>query len=144
MELLGPLRTSCVYHQLNISLPSFTNMNSFIIFILDSIGRKKPLMFGAASFVVLFSILAALVASFPPGENLNLAAQKAAIAMIFLTSIIFSLSFGPVSWVLASEVSRTDFQAISLTGYIYTYRCSLPGHGPSARVSLRVRTGCST
>lgn len=67
-------------------------------------------MFGAASFVALFSILAALVASFPPGENLNLAAQKAAIAMIFLMSVVFSLSFGPVSWVLASEVSRTDFQ----------------------------------
>ncbi|KAF8556197.1 sugar transporter [Imleria badia] len=84
----------------------------FIIFILDWIGRKKPLMFGAGSFVVLFSILAALVASFPPGENPNSAAQKAAIAMIFLMSIIFSLSFGPVSWVLASEVFPTRTRSI--------------------------------
>ena len=66
-------------------------------------------MFGAASLVVLYSILSALIASFPPGEGQNLAAQKAAIAMIFLMSVVFSLSFGPVSWVLASEVSRADF-----------------------------------
>ncbi|KAI9567330.1 sugar transporter [Boletus coccyginus] len=84
----------------------------FIIFVLDSIGRKKPLMFGAASLVALFSVLSALVASFPPGENQNLAAQKAAIAMIFLMSIVFSLSFGPVSWVLAAEVFPTRTRSI--------------------------------
>jgi len=84
----------------------------FIIFILDWIGRKKPLMFGAASLVVLYSILSALIASFPPGENQNLAAQKAAIAMIFLMSVVFSLSFGPVSWVLASEVFPTRTRSI--------------------------------
>jgi len=84
----------------------------FIIFILDSIGRKKPLMFGAASFVALFSVLSALVASFPPGEHQNLAAQKAAIAMIFMMSIVFSLSFGPVSWVLAAEVFPTRTRSI--------------------------------
>ncbi|EIW84111.1 general substrate transporter [Coniophora puteana RWD-64-598 SS2] len=84
----------------------------FITCILDSVGRKKPLMFGAASFVVTFSILAALVASFPPESDLNLSAQKAAISMIFLTSIIFSLSFGPVSWVLASEVFPTKTRSI--------------------------------
>lgn len=32
--------------------------------------------------------------------------------MIFLTSIVFSLSFGPVSWVLASEVFPTRTRAI--------------------------------
>ncbi|KAF9524840.1 general substrate transporter [Crepidotus variabilis] len=85
----------------------------FIIFILDRVGRKKPLMFGAASFVATFSILAAMVATNPPGEpNANTAAQRVGIAMIFLTSIIFSLSFGPVSWVLASEVFPTSTRSI--------------------------------
>ncbi|KAF8440307.1 sugar transporter [Boletus edulis BED1] len=84
----------------------------FIAFILDWIGRKKPLIVGAGSFVVLYSILAALVASFPPGEAQNLSAQKAAIATIFLMSIMFSLSFGPVSWVLASEVFPTRTRSI--------------------------------
>ncbi|TFK40034.1 sugar transporter [Crucibulum laeve] len=85
----------------------------FIIFILDRVGRKKPLLFGAASFVATFSILAAIVATNPPGtDGANAAAQRAGIAMIFLTSIFFSLSFGPVSWVLASEVFPTATRSI--------------------------------
>ena len=78
---------------------------SFITLILDTVGRKKPLMFGAGSFVVTYSVLTAIVACFPPDESTNHPAQRAGIAMIFLTSIFFSLSFGPVSWVLASEAS---------------------------------------
>ncbi|KIJ52353.1 hypothetical protein M422DRAFT_776037 [Sphaerobolus stellatus SS14] len=85
----------------------------FITFFVDSVGRKKPLMFGAAGFVVLFAILSAIVASFPPveGQN-NFAAQKAGIAMIFMMTAVFSVSFGPISWVLASEVFPTRTRAI--------------------------------
>ena len=83
-------------------------MCSFITLALDTVGRKKPLMFGAGSFVVTYSILTAIVAQFPPEinniPNPHHSAQRAGIAMIFLTSIFFSVSFGPVSWVLASEV----------------------------------------
>ena len=64
-------------------------------------------MFGAGSFVVTYSILTAIVASFPPDQSTNHPAQQAGIAMIFMTSIFFSLSFGPVSWVLVSEVFPT-------------------------------------
>ena len=68
-------------------------------------------MFGAGSFIVTYSILTAIVARFPPEVdgilNTHVAAQRAGIAMIFMTSIFFSLSFGPVSWVLASEVRST-------------------------------------
>ncbi|KAJ8521114.1 hypothetical protein ONZ45_g2150 [Pleurotus djamor] len=91
----------------------------FITLLVDRVGRKKPLMFGAASFVVTFSILAAIVASFPPPPEelagtvpVNQAAQRAGIAMIFLTSIFFSVSFGPISWVLASEVFPTSTRSI--------------------------------
>jgi len=85
----------------------------FITLILDRVGRKKPLIFGAASMVVTFSILAAIVATNPPGDlNVNHIAQRAGIAMIFLTSVNFSLSFGPVSWVLASEVFPTSSRAL--------------------------------
>ncbi|EPQ52878.1 general substrate transporter [Gloeophyllum trabeum ATCC 11539] len=85
----------------------------FIVFVLDRVGRKKPLLLGAGTFVITFSILSAIVASFPPGEGTtNYAAQRAGIAMIFLTSIFFSLSFGPVSWVLASEVFPTPIRSV--------------------------------
>ena len=59
--------------------------------------------------MVTYSILTAIVACFPPDQSTNFAAQRAGIAMIFLTSIFFSLSFGPVSWVLASEVRQDIF-----------------------------------
>lgn len=72
-------------------------------------------MFGAGGFAVLFGILTALVAVYPPGADQNLSAQKAAIAMIFLTVIVFSVSFGPVSWVLASEVSEPSLASPSTT-----------------------------
>ncbi|KAG6917522.1 hypothetical protein DXG01_002269 [Tephrocybe rancida] len=85
----------------------------FIIFLLDRVGRKKPLMFGATCFVATFSILAAIVATNPPdAPSPNITAQRAGIAMIFLTSVCFSLSFGPVSWVLASEVFPTSSRAL--------------------------------
>lgn len=80
--------------------------------IVDTVGRKKPLLFGAGSFVVTYSILTAIVASYPPEVSANHSAQRAGIAMIFMTSIFFSVSFGPVSWALASEVFPTRTRAI--------------------------------
>ncbi|EKM78126.1 hypothetical protein AGABI1DRAFT_114945 [Agaricus bisporus var. burnettii JB137-S8] len=89
----------------------------FIVLLLDWVGRKKPLLFGASGFVVLYSILAAIIATNPPVPDgvdgtANVVAQRAGVAMIFMLSIIFSLSFGPVSWVLASEVFPTKTRAI--------------------------------
>ncbi|KXN88486.1 High-affinity glucose transporter [Leucoagaricus sp. SymC.cos] len=89
----------------------------FITLALDRVGRKKPLLFGAACFVVLYSILAAIVATNPPLPDgavgsVNVAAQRAGVAMIFMLSIFFSFSFGPVSWVLASEVFPTSTRSI--------------------------------
>ncbi|KAL9714372.1 hypothetical protein Ac2012v2_002684 [Leucoagaricus gongylophorus] len=89
----------------------------FITLFLDRVGRKKPLLFGATVFVVLYSILAAIVATNPPLPDgvqgvVNVAAQRAGVAMIFMLSIFFSFSFGPVSWVLASEVFPTSTRSI--------------------------------
>lgn len=108
---------------------------SFITLFLDRVGRKKPLLFGATVFVVLYAILAAIVATNPPLPDgvqgtVNVAAQRwlslhwkfivmsspslssAGVAMIFMLSIFFSFSFGPVSWVLASEVFPTSTRSI--------------------------------
>jgi hypothetical protein len=52
----------------------------------------------------------ALNSIYPPNaENIadsNQAAQRAAVSMFFLSSIIFSLSFGPVSWTVRLLRSR--------------------------------------
>lgn len=82
-------------------------------------------MFGAGSFVVTYSILTAIVASFPPEvdgvPNTHTSAQRAGIAMIFMTSIFFSVSFGPVSWVLASEVFPTKTRSIGTSGMQFPF-----------------------
>lgn len=120
MVLLAQSRTSCELYIFSSesdrtvherSLP----FSSFITILIDRVGRRRPLLFGSGTFIITFSILAAIVASFPPladGSNANLAAERAGIAMIFLTSIVFSLSYGPVSWVLASEVFPTKTRSI--------------------------------
>ncbi|KAJ4497443.1 sugar transporter [Lentinula lateritia] len=88
----------------------------FILFIVDRVGRKKPLIFGATTFVATFSIVAAILATNPVSDTstkpADPGAQIAGIAMIFLTNIVFSASFGPVSWVLASEVFPTSTRSI--------------------------------
>lgn len=71
MELLDPLPTSCKYVLPMLSPNNELFCRSFIVFILDLVGRRKPLLFGAGSFVCTFSILAAIVATNPPTPENN-------------------------------------------------------------------------
>ena len=74
----------------------------FIVFILDRIGRKKPLLFGAIGITLALICEAALNSQNPTGSRQSL--SIAGVFFIFLVSIIFSLSFGPISWVYTSEI----------------------------------------
>lgn len=95
-----------------ITHPPAHSCYSIILFVVDTIGRKKPLLFGAGGFAVLFSILTAILACFPPNQSTNHTAQRAGIGILFLTTIVYSSSFGPVSWTLASEVFPTRTRSI--------------------------------
>jgi MFS family permease len=97
----------------------------FIVFILDRIGRRRPLLFGALGISIVLVCEAVLNAVNERGERHGV--SKAGIFFIFsyvyetplflsptvsfedmlITcsfSVIFSLSFGPVSWVYMSEI----------------------------------------
>ncbi|KAI5786603.1 general substrate transporter [Pyronema domesticum] len=74
----------------------------FIFFIADRVGRRKPLLFGTVSITICLIIEAVINSQNPKGENKDL--SRAGVAMIFLVSICFSLSFGPTSWTYMSEV----------------------------------------
>jgi len=77
----------------------------FIYFILDRVGRKKPLLFGATGMAISLAIEAAINAQFPGDTSTNKDAQRAGVAFIILFgSLFFSTSFGPVSWVYQSEI----------------------------------------
>lgn len=74
----------------------------FIFFLLDRVGRKKPLLFGAAGITLALICEAAVNAPNPNGTKTGL--SIAGVFFIFLVSVIFSLSFGPISWVYMSEI----------------------------------------
>ncbi|EME88661.1 uncharacterized protein MYCFIDRAFT_80042 [Pseudocercospora fijiensis CIRAD86] len=74
----------------------------FIFFILDRVGRKRPLIFGAIGITIALICEAALNSQNPNGDRQAL--SIAGVFFLFLVSIIFSLSFGPISWVYMSEI----------------------------------------
>jgi len=86
----------------------------FVYFILDRVGRKPPLLWGAVGMTISLAIEAAINAKFPGDTSTNRAAQQAGIAFIILFStLFFSTSFGPVSWVYQSEIFPMRVRAIA-------------------------------
>jgi len=74
----------------------------FIFFILDRVGRRRPLLYGAAGITIALICEAALNSQNPTGTKHGL--SIGGVFFIFLVSVIFSLSFGPISWVYMSEI----------------------------------------
>lgn len=77
----------------------------FIVFILDRVGRKKPLIFGTIGISIALICEAALGSQVTGATGSRRDGISAAgVFFLFLVSCIFSVSFGPISWVYASEV----------------------------------------
>ncbi|RJE18102.1 MFS sugar transporter [Aspergillus sclerotialis] len=74
----------------------------FIVFLLDKVGRRKPMMFGAVAISITLICEAALNSVNPEGKRAGY--SIAGVFFIFCITIIFSLSFGPCSWVYMAEV----------------------------------------
>jgi MFS family permease len=96
----------------------------FIFFILDRVGRKKPLLVGAFAITLALFAEAGLNAANPDGTRTGY--SIGGVFFLFLgeqalwrqnkitgivtnsslptVSVIFSLSFGPISWVYMSEI----------------------------------------
>jgi MFS family permease len=87
----------------NIMGPIFNLI--FITFFLDRVGRKKPLLIGTVGITIAL-ICEAVIGSQIEGatgsrkDSLSIAG----VFFLFLVSCIFSCSFGPISWVYASEI----------------------------------------
>ena len=77
----------------------------FIVFLLDRVGRRKPLLFGTIAITVALVCEAAIGSQVEgaTGSRKN-SLSAAGVFFLFLVSCIFSVSFGPISWVYASEV----------------------------------------
>jgi MFS family permease len=77
----------------------------FIVFLLDRVGRRKPLLFGTIGISIALVCEAAVGSQVEgaTGSRKN-SLSAAGVFFLFLVSCIFSVSFGPISWVYASEV----------------------------------------
>ncbi|KAF1850597.1 MFS sugar transporter-like protein [Cucurbitaria berberidis CBS 394.84] len=77
----------------------------FIVFFLDKVGRRKPLIFGTIAISVALICEAAIGAQVTKATGSRKDSLSAAgVFFLFLVSCIFSVSFGPISWVYASEI----------------------------------------
>ncbi|KAF5640977.1 uncharacterized protein FTJAE_4275 [Fusarium tjaetaba] len=74
----------------------------FITFISDRIGRKRPLIYGIIAITIALILESAVNSQNVDGTHRGL--SIAGVAFLFCVTIIFSLSFGPVSWTYMSEV----------------------------------------
>jgi len=77
----------------------------FIVFFLDRVGRRKPLIFGTIA-ISLALICEAVLGSQVGGATGSRrdGISGAGVFFLFLVSCIFSVSFGPISWVYMSEI----------------------------------------
>jgi sugar porter (SP) family MFS transporter len=73
---------------------------TFLLFLVDVIGRKKPFMGGAFAMGSCMLIIAVLVATHPPDPDATSIthAGAAGIAFVYLEAFSFNMSWGPLPW----------------------------------------------
>ncbi|KAJ5519304.1 Major facilitator superfamily domain general substrate transporter [Penicillium expansum] len=74
----------------------------FITFVLDRIGRRRPLLFGAAGITIALVCEAALNSQNEDGTKTGY--SIGGVFFLFAVTVLFSMSFGSISWVYMSEV----------------------------------------
>lgn len=79
--------------------------------MIDRVGRRWPLIGGNLGNMVTFIIATALLAKYPPGVAHNNGAAWGYIIMTWLYNFSFSLTCGPLSWIIPSEVFDTKTRA---------------------------------
>ncbi|KAL5348663.1 hypothetical protein ACLOAV_006080 [Pseudogymnoascus australis] len=81
----------------------------FIVFILDRVGRRKPLLLGTIGITCALICEGVINSQNQDGTRRSL--SIAGVFFLFLVSAIFSWSFGPISWVYMSEVMPMQIRA---------------------------------
>jgi len=85
----------------------------FLFLGIDRFGRKKSLIAGGFWMAAMMFIIGAVLATHPPDPDASGVSQAstAMVAMIYLFVIGYSASWGPVPWVLVSEIFPTRLRA---------------------------------
>ncbi|KAJ5234983.1 uncharacterized protein N7469_004151 [Penicillium citrinum] len=74
----------------------------FVVFLLDRVGRRRPMLFGTVGISLALICEAALNSQNENGQRIGY--SIGGVFFIFAVSVIFSMSFGPCSWVYMAEV----------------------------------------
>ncbi|QSZ31496.1 hypothetical protein DSL72_001063 [Monilinia vaccinii-corymbosi] len=85
----------------------------FLVAGIDTVGRRKSLIFGAAWMMSMMFILAAVLVTHPPDAKSTTVAPAsiAMVVMIYLFVIGYSASWGPIPWVYVSEIFPTRLRS---------------------------------
>lgn len=68
----------------------------FVVFFLDRVGRRRPMLFGTVAISLALICEAALNSQNPNGEHIGY--SIGGVFFLFAVSVVFSVSFGPCSW----------------------------------------------
>lgn len=68
----------------------------FVVFFLDRVGRRRPMLFGTVAISLALVCEAALNSQNPNGEHVGY--SIGGVFFLFAVSVVFSVSFGPCSW----------------------------------------------
>lgn len=89
---------------------------TFILLLVDRVGRKKPFMGGAFAMGSFMLIIAIIVATQPPDPDAAgiTHAGAAGIAMVYLEAISFNMSWGPLPWLYIGEIFPNRIREIGV------------------------------
>ncbi|RMZ91536.1 hypothetical protein DV736_g1225, partial [Chaetothyriales sp. CBS 134916] len=99
-------------------LVKMAGVATFLFFLVDRIGRKKPFMGGAFAMGSLMLIIAIIVATHPPEKNTGNSAitssSATCIAMVYLEAFSFNMSWGPLAWLYIGEIFPSQIREIGI------------------------------
>ena len=99
-------------------LVKLVSVFTFVVLVIDRIGRKTAFMGGATAMGVLMLIIAVITATHPPntGAGAGGISQYGAanIAMVYLEAASYNLSWGPVAWLYIGEIFPSRIREIGV------------------------------
>lgn len=85
------------------------------ILYLDVLGRRKTLIIGALGMCISHIIIAAITGSYADDFSNNKSAGWAGVAFVYIFIANFAYSWGPVGWVLPSEIMPLSIRSKAMS-----------------------------
>ncbi|EGS19442.1 putative sugar transporter protein [Thermochaetoides thermophila DSM 1495] len=87
----------------------------FLVFAADSLGRRWSLLWTSAAQAISMYIVGAYGKTEPPQEGKPISAfGYVAIVLIYLWAVFFQFGWGPVCWILVSEIPTARLRALNV------------------------------